>query len=125
VNIQTLRYYERRGLLKEPSRRPSGYREYDAEAVRVVRFIKRAQELGFTLVEIQDLLQLRESKRSKCAEVKAAAVSKMADIDRKIRSLRAMRRALEVLVGTCTNGASLECPILEALNRSERKGAAQ
>src|ERR671919_881382 len=94
VNIQTLRYYERRGLLEEPRRTPSGYRQYSAETVRVVRFIKRAQELGFTLAEIQDLLRLREDRESSRAEVQAVARTKMEDIEGRIQSLRAMRRAL-------------------------------
>ncbi len=124
VNIQTLRYYERRGLLKEPERRPSGYREYEPDAVRLVRFIKRAQELGFTLKEIEELLRLREDQRASCADVRAAAEAKIEDIDRKVESLRAMKRALGVLVNSCTrNGSTRECPILEALddNRKERR----
>jgi len=119
VGIQTLRYYERRGLLKEPPRRPSGYREYPAEAVRRVRFIKRAQELGFTLAEIHELLRLREDKRANCADVRGRANAKIRDVDDRIRALRAIRGALERLVTSCTrDGSSRECPILEALDQS-------
>jgi Hg(II)-responsive transcriptional regulator len=132
VNVQTLRFYERRGLLKPPARRPSGYREYSPEAVRVVRFIKRAQELGFTLAEIEELLRLREDRRASCPEVRAAGSAKIADIDQKIRSLRAMRRALQVLVDSCRReGSTRECPILEALDdgpqarRRPRTGSAK
>jgi len=122
VNVQTLRYYERRGLLREPVRRPSGYREYAPDDVRVIRFIKRAQGLGFSLKEVQELLRLREGKRAKCAEVKAAASAKIADIEAKVRSLRAMKRALEVLVASCAGGDALECPILDALDRQPQEG---
>lgn len=124
VNVQTLRYYERRGLLKEPGRRPSGYREYEPDAVRLVRFIKRAQELGFTLKEIEELLRFREDQRASCADVRAAAEAKIGDIDRKVENLRAMKRALVVLVNSCSSsGSTRECPILEALddNRKERR----
>ena len=121
VNVQTLRYYERRGLLREPARSPSGYRQYDADAVRVIRFIKRAQELGFSLREVEELLQLRANKRAKCADVMATALAKLDDIDRKVRSLQSMRQALKGLVASCKNGASLDCPILEALDGTERK----
>lgn len=117
VNVQTLRYYERRGLLEEPSRRPSGYREYPRDAVRLIRFIKRAQELGFTLHEVEELLRLRTDQRASCAQVRAAARAKIEDIDHKLQSLRAMRRALGVLVGSCTSdGSARQCPILEALD---------
>ncbi len=125
VNIQTLRYYERRGLLQEPKRRPSGYREYPPETVQVIRFIKRAQELGFTLAEIEDLLRLRQDRTASCAEVRRAATAKIEDIDRKVGSLQAMRRALRVLVDSCrSTGTTRECPILEALDDT-RKGRRQ
>ncbi|HEY5616757.1 MAG TPA: MerR family transcriptional regulator [Vicinamibacterales bacterium] len=117
VNAQTLRYYERRGLLGSPQRRPSGYREYLPDAVRVIRFVKRAQELGFTLAEVEELLRLRTDRRASCAEVRAAANTKIADIDERLRQLRAMRHALRALVDSCvTEGATRTCPILEALD---------
>ncbi len=117
VNVQTLRYYERRGLLKNPRRLPSGYRTYSPEAVRVVRFIKNAQELGFTLHEIQDLLRLREARPRNRAKVRAMALGKIRDIEEKTRRLRAIRKALGVLVDSCDcRSKPLECPILEALD---------
>jgi MerR family mercuric resistance operon transcriptional regulator len=117
VNVQTLRFYERRGLLKEPQRRESGYREYDPDTVRLVRFIKRAQELGFTLREVEELLRLRETEDVPCGEVRAAATSKLEDIESKLKSLRAMKRALTALVDSCaTEGTPRHCPILEALD---------
>ena len=116
VNIQTLRYYERRGLLEEPRRTPSGYRSYAAETVRVVRFVKRAQELGFSLSEIGELLRLRTSPSRNRERVHARAAAKLGDIDQKIRSLEAMRGALTALVEACRCGSAPECPILEALD---------
>jgi Hg(II)-responsive transcriptional regulator len=116
VNIQTLRYYERRGLLPEPARGSSGYRLYDPETVRLVRFIKRAQELGFTLREIEELIELRQSPR-RGGEVRALAATKVEDIERRIRQLKAMRKALGGLVAACDcDGGTLACPIIEALD---------
>ncbi len=120
VNIQTLRYYERRGLLPEPERGSSGYRTYDPDTVRLVRFIKRAQELGFTLREIEDLIELRQSPR-RGADVRAVAAAKVEDIERRIRQLKAIRKALGGLVAACDcEGGSLTCPIIEALDDSPR-----
>ncbi len=117
VNVETLRFYERRGILTEPRRRRSGYREYPPETVRIVRFIKRAQELGFTLAEIEELLALRDDDRRTCGEVREAATLKIGEIDEKMRRLRAMKRALTVLVESCVDEASTrECPILDALD---------
>jgi Hg(II)-responsive transcriptional regulator len=122
VNVQTLRYYERRGLLKEPARRASGYRDYPQDAVQLIRFIKRAQDLGFTLSEIEDLLRLRADQDSACAEVKSAAEVKIEDIERRIRHLRAMKRALSLLVVSCaTEGSARHCPLLEALDEPSRR----
>ncbi len=118
VNIQTVRFYERRGILPKPSRTASGYRVYSAEAVRLIRFIKRSQELGFTLDEIEDLLRLRNNRRSSCAVVKSAGQAKMAAVEAKIADLKAMKRALAVLLASCErNDRDRECPILEALER--------
>jgi Hg(II)-responsive transcriptional regulator len=115
VNVETLRYYERRGILSKPQRTPSGYRQYPDEAVRVIRFVKRAQDLGFTLQEIEELLRLRENKRANCAAVRAAAETKIADVEARIASLRSMKRALGVLVAACADGRALTCPVLESL----------
>lgn len=120
VNIQTVRFYERRGILPKPSRTASGYRVYAGEAVRLIRFIKRAQDLGFTLDEIEDLLRLRNNRRSSCASVKSAARGKMAAVDAKIADLRAMKHALAVLLARCErNDGDRHCPILEALESPE------
>ena len=116
VNAQTLRYYERRGLLPRPPRRGSGYREYPPDAVQIVRFIKRAQELGFSLDEVEELVRLRGVKRGERHKVRVLAEQKIADIDRKIQQLEAMRAALGSLVESCHHGGAAECPIIEALN---------
>ena len=116
VNAQTIRYYERRGLLPRQPRRTSGYREFPDEAVRVVRFVKRAQDLGFTLDEIEELLKLRNDKRRDRGRIRAVAGNRIREIERKIGELQAMRRALSHLIHCCEEGVTLECPIIEALD---------
>jgi Hg(II)-responsive transcriptional regulator len=117
VNPQTLRYYERRGLLPEPARSPTGYRAYGAQAVRIVRFIKRAQELGFTLDDVETLLELADGGPEGCEPTRAIAVAKVADLDARITDLRAMRAALARLVATCEQPRDQrECPILTQLS---------
>jgi Cu(I)-responsive transcriptional regulator len=116
VNVQTLRYYERRGLLPRPPRRDSGYREFPDEAVRIVRFIKRAQDLGFSLDEVSELIRLRNDTRRDRARVRAIAERRVRQIDRKLAELQAMKKALAHLVHCCRGGATLECPIIEALD---------
>ncbi len=123
VHIETLRYYERRGLVARPRRSTANYRLYPAETVRHVRFVKRAQELGFSLKEIKELLTLRAGSKARCGEVKERASAKIDDIDRKIRSLTAMRKALAKLVAECTGrGPFSECPILDALDGDDSHG---
>jgi Hg(II)-responsive transcriptional regulator len=117
VNVQTLRYYERRGLLPKPPRRSSGYREFPADAVRVVRFIKRAQDLGFSLDEVEELLRLRRQSGRNRARIRGVAEEKIKQIDEKITELERMKRALTTLVHACHEGSALECPIIEALDR--------
>lgn len=117
VNIETIRYYERRGLLPKPPRLQSGYRAFSSDAVRRVRFIKQAQELGFSLAEIQELLALRIAPNSTRADVRSRATAKIADIDEKINKLRAMKKALARLTATCCGpGSASDCPILESLD---------
>src|SRR4029077_13242969 len=89
VNVQTLRYYERRGLLPRPPRRMSGYRDFPDDAVRIVRFVKRAQDLGFTLDEVEELLRLRNDKRRDRARIRRVAEHRVLQIDRKIAELQA------------------------------------
>jgi MerR family copper efflux transcriptional regulator len=120
VNLQTIRYYEREGLLPQPPRLPSGYRVYTQPTVRRVRFIKRAQELGFTLAEIRELLSLRLDHERDRSEVRAIAEAKVADIEQKIRALSSMKEALVRLTEHCSgHGPASECPILESLDSDE------
>lgn len=120
VNLQTVHYYERRGLLPKPPRTGANYRAFPEEAVQRVRFVKRAQKLGFTLKEIQELLSLRAEPRTRCADVRERAEAKVQDMERRIRSLQAMRRALRKLIGECMgNGPVSRCPILDALGSKE------
>jgi len=116
VNIQTLRYYERRGLLPKAPRRASGYREFPDDAVRIVRFIKRAQDLGFSLDEVEELLRLRRHSTRNRASIRSVAEEKIRQIDRKVAELERMKHALETLVRSCHEGATLDCPIIEALD---------
>jgi MerR family copper efflux transcriptional regulator len=120
VHIETLRYYERRGLIERPPRSVSNYRLYPEDAVRRVRFIKRAQELGFSLKDIKALLSLRAAPEAECGEIRTHAEAKIKDIDEKIGSLMAMQRALSNLVAECSGqGPLTECPILESLGTKE------
>jgi Hg(II)-responsive transcriptional regulator len=123
VNLQTIRYYEREGLLPSPPRMASGYRLFTFATVRRVRFIKRAQQLGFTLSEIRELLNLRVSDGRSSSEVRSIAEAKIADIDQKIRALQAVKQALTRLTDKCSGyGLATECPILEGLDSDEVPG---
>jgi Hg(II)-responsive transcriptional regulator len=116
VNIQTLRYYERRGILPEVKRRPSGYRDYGIETVRLVRFIKHAQELGFTLREIEELIALRTDPTENAAAVCVLASAKVNDIELRVRRLKAIQRVLEDLIEACkSDRGQRHCPVIEAL----------
>jgi len=117
VNTETIRYYERHGLLPKPPRTPSGYRVFSADSVQRLRFIRRAQELGFTLNEIKELLAIKVRRGSSCADVRRKAEAKIADVDAKIRHLQAIREALREITATCSGiGPVTNCSILEALN---------
>lgn len=125
VNVETLRYYERRGILRAPKRSSAGYREYPTDTVRLIRFIKRAQELGFTLDEIEDLIALRQTPSKRRDRVRELAAAKLHSIDEKIGRLRAMRDALSPLLDECACGAdTVTCPILEALDDDATRGEA-
>ena len=120
VNLETIRYYERQGLLPKPSRLSSGYRAFSSDAVRRIRFIKRAQQLGFSLKEIQQLLALRINPRGRCGDVRLRTEAKIADMDQKIRSLQAMKQTLERLAAACAGARPVsDCPILESLDALE------
>ena len=116
VNIETIRYYERRGLIPRPSRRESGYRQYTQDAVIRIQFIKSAKELGFSLREIQELLSLRLDPATTCGDLQKKAEIKITDIEEKIKTLMGMKKALITLTMKCKGSAPVsECPILETL----------
>jgi MerR family mercuric resistance operon transcriptional regulator len=117
VNVETIRYYERHGLLPKVPRTPSGYRNFSADDVTRLRFIRRAQRLGFSLKEVKELLAIRFRPGSSCADVRRKAEVKLADVDRKIRQLQAIREALARMTEACAGrGPIANCSILEALN---------
>src|SRR5438128_678383 len=101
INLETVRYYERQGLLPKPPRSASGYRLFPSEAARRLRFIQRAKELGFSLREIQELLSMRVAPGTKNTEIRARAEAKITDIEAKIKTLEAMKKSLRKLTRAC------------------------
>lgn len=117
IGIETVRFYERRGLIAEPPRSNSGYRQYPPEAITRLRFIRRAKDLGFSLDAIGELLLLRSNPAENREQVRAKAQAKIDDIDRRLEDLSRMRAALSELAGACERGDQTEdCPILVALD---------
>jgi MerR family copper efflux transcriptional regulator len=117
VGIETLRYYERTGLVARPPRSETNYRLYPQETVRRVQFIKRAQELGFSLKEIMELLALRATPETPCVDIRIRALDKITAIEEKIEALNAMKYALAKLVEECSGqGEITDCPILASLD---------
>jgi MerR family mercuric resistance operon transcriptional regulator len=115
--LETIRYYEREGLIQKPPRTAAGYRLFPRETARRLRFIKRAQELGFSLGEIRELLALRMKPGTKPEQIRARAQTKIADIEQRIRTLDAMKKTLQRMTEHCHGCGSLsECPILESLD---------
>ncbi|MCI0391085.1 MAG: heavy metal-responsive transcriptional regulator [Acidobacteria bacterium] len=118
VHVQTIRFYERRRLLKKPARLTSGYRSFSPEAVQTIRFIRQSQELGFTLDEIKQLLQLREMTSGNADQMRALAKAKLRSIEDKMQSLQRMHDELSSLLDNCTCGETQPfCPVLEKLHR--------
>jgi MerR family copper efflux transcriptional regulator len=116
VGIDTIRYYEREGLLPEPRRRASGYRDYGPGVVERLRFIRRAKDLGFTLDEIRELLALSTDRERGVKSVKQRAEARLGEVERRIRELQRVKRGLRQLIDACPGHGALEqCPILRAL----------
>ena len=116
VKVQTIRYYERRGLLPKPARTAAGYRMYSDEAIRRLRFIRQAQALGFSLNEIEDLLSMRMRPGTTCGDIKQRARQKIATVNGKIEELQRIKDALGRLARACHGeGPTSECSIVEAL----------
>lgn len=123
LGIETIRFYERKGLIKDPPRRPSGYREYSENVISKLIFIQRAKELGFSLKEISELLSLKLDSKTTCKSVKKKTEEKLSDIDRKIKALQRIKKALQKLSQACSgSGQSTDCPILDALEMPTNNG---
>jgi MerR family copper efflux transcriptional regulator len=117
IGVETVRFYEREGILPKPTRKPSGYRQYEPEVVQRIRFVQSAKDLGFTLKEIRELLSLRVTRGKTCADVKLRAMAKLAEVDAKLAELQRIREALARLAESCTGaGPTSACPFLDALN---------
>lgn len=117
VTVQAIRYYEREGLLPRVPRNSAGYRQYDADLLKRIGFIRHAQEVGFTPREIADLLTLRADPDGSCETVQRFAAEKMRDIDFRVRGRRKMKRTLKNLSQMCDRGLDASaCPIIEALD---------
>jgi MerR family copper efflux transcriptional regulator len=119
VGVETIRFYERQGLLPEPPRKPSGYRQYSAASLERLRFIRRAKSLGFSLVEVRELLDLHPDSARACEDVAARVQCKLDEIAARMRDLEALRGALSSLAGACEARAPLEgCPLLKTLGQA-------
>ena len=117
VNVETIRFYERKGLLPEPPRMESGYRSYPEENVQRIRFIKRAQQLGFSLKEIQELLNLRSDQTANCVEMRMLTEKKITEVRGKINDLKHIEKALTELLDHCRERNTTEtCLILGFLD---------
>ena len=116
VGIETIRFYERQGLIDQPPRKSSGYRQYPTDTVERVRFIRRAKQLGFSLKEIKELLSLRIDPDTTCGDIRDRALIKIGDIESKMKTLQRMKQSLKELALACDGQGSVsECPILEAM----------
>ena len=123
IGVETVRFYEREGLIEEPSRRQSGYRQFSADVIPRLRIIRRARELGFSLKQIKELLDLRTDPSIACTEVRQRAETKVAEIEQRIEDLARMKRALQALAAECReNRTPSRCPFLEALSGMDELG---
>ncbi len=118
VNIETIRYYEKIGLMPEPYRADNGYRVYGEPGLKRLSFIRRCRELGFSLDEVRDLLGLVDGGDYTCAEVRDRSIVRLGDVRQKIRDLRKMERTLKEMVSQCDGGLVPECPIVDRLYAS-------
>ena len=122
VNVETIRYYQRRGLMDEPSKPPGGQRRYATATANRVRFIKRAQQLGFTLAEVEGLLMLDDGQS--CRETRLLAEQKLDVIEQRIADLARTRRLLKGLIAACNSGGQpRSCPIIATLSGDPRRNA--
>jgi MerR family copper efflux transcriptional regulator len=115
VGVETIRFYERRGLIQQPPK-GEGYRVYPAEMVARIRFIRQAQQIGFSLREVQELLSFRANPAADCADVRRQAAKKIEEVDRKIADLQRVRAALNTVISACPGrGGLTDCTIMAAL----------
>jgi len=121
TNIETIRYYERVGLLPAPARSSGGYRLYETEHLKRLNFIRRARTLGFSIGEVRTLLQLADERQRPCAEVRVVADAHLKDVQAKIADLRRMERVLKTTLARCASGKRTHCPMIEALYRRSPK----
>ena len=122
VGVETIRFYERRGLIEQPPKPDSaGFRLYSIDTVRRIQFIRQAQQIGFSLREIQELLSLEADSSAECGEVRAKAMAKVEEVDRKIADLKQIRAALEEVIAACPGRGELKaCTILDALHAMQK-----
>jgi len=121
VGVETVRFYEQKGLMAQPPKpETGGYREYPAESVHRIRFIRSAQQIGFSLGEIDELLELEAGNNTRCIDVRKRAEVKLEDVLVKIDNLKSIRKALEMLINACPGKGSVrKCSILEAINSGD------
>ncbi|WP_176466261.1 MerR family transcriptional regulator [Aliifodinibius salipaludis] len=123
VNKETVRYYEQRELIPKPDRRRSGYRIFTQRHIDQITFLKRAQQLGFTLTEIKELLDLRLDENTTCSKIKEEAQQKYQDVSKKIHDLQRIQETLTNLIDCCSEDRPIgDCPILEALEGKNETG---
>lgn len=115
VNSETIRYYEKKGLMPDPPRSAGGHRIYDQSHLKRLSFIRRTRELGFTIREVRDLLDLVDSEEYTCAEVRNRTVVHLRDVEQKLRDLQNMQQTLNSMVSKCDGGLVPQCPIIDAL----------
>ena len=115
TNIETIRYYERVGLLPAPGRSSGGYRVYSSDHLKRLNFVRRARALGFSIEQVRTLLRLADERQRPCAEVRVVAEAHLKDVRAKIADLRKMERVLQATVAGCATGRSAHCPVIEAL----------
>ncbi len=118
TNIETIRYYERVGLLPAPARSAGGYRLYATDHLKRLNFVRRARALGFSIGEIRTLLRLADERKRPCAEVRLVAEAHLTDVRAKIADLKRMERVLRTTVARCAQGRRSDCPVIEALYRN-------
>ncbi len=123
VNIETIRFYERRALLKAPPRTAGGHRVYDADGVKRLNFVRRARELGFTLDQVRDLLALADEEETSCAQVAALANDQLNAVRGRLADLARMETVLAAMIDRCASGTVPDCPILEALFEGAEEAA--